>query len=85
LNTTGPDDHPEALDRLLRRGQYVEVAESEDAPTSDCDRTASLIFSSELSTERLLMTPETWRTRRFVRTYSWLRYWRLAHPKWRSP
>ena len=42
-------------------------------PKIDWVRIASLIFSSELSVERLLTTPATSMTRRLVRTYSWLR------------
>ncbi len=42
-------------------------------PKIDWVRIASLIFSSELSVERLLTTPATSITRRLVSTYSWLR------------
>ena len=42
-------------------------------PKSDWLRAASLIFSSELSVECLLITPPTCITRRLVITYSWWR------------
>ena len=50
----------------------VRSPKSNIRPKNDWVRTASLIFSSELSVELRLSTPSTWMTRRLVRTYSWL-------------
>ena len=50
----------------------VRSPKSNIRPKTDWVRTASLIFSSELSVEFLLRTPSTWMTRRLVSTYSWL-------------
>ena len=64
LEVLGVAQHPQPLDPALGRREDVEVAEAEHAPEDRLGEDASLIFSSDESDARLLITPSAWMSRR---------------------